>query len=80
MTARITAAEARAMGLDVSKPARVRTTRKEAKGPYHTRCCACGEEFTARTTETKHVEEVRHYRYETVIEREEPNEASRVRG
>lgn len=44
MTARITAAEAKALGLDVPG-GKKRTTKHTARSPYRTKCLTCGEEF-----------------------------------
>lgn len=66
MTARITTAEARALGLDV-KPSSSRTTRKVARGPYHTVCVRCREDFTTAASEDRHVTETHHARYELVL-------------
>jgi len=67
MTARLTEAEARKLGLDVPKK-KARTTRKTAAGPYHTRCKKCGEEFTTQAAEDRHLKVTRHVRYELVFE------------
>ena len=67
MTARLTPAEAKALGLDV-KATKTRTTRKTAPGPYRTRCDTCGETFTTRAGEDRHVNEARHWRYALVLE------------
>jgi len=71
MTARISAKEAKALGLSApdAKPAKKRTTRKTGSGPYHTRCKTCGEEFTTAASEDRHVHETHHARYELVPER-----------
>ena len=53
MTARLTAAEARALGITVPGT-KTRTTRKTGAGPYRTRC-KCGEEFTTAASEDRHV-------------------------
>lgn len=64
MAARLTAAEARAIGLDV-KPTRARTTRKVAKGRYHTTCHTCGEHFMTIASEDRHLAaHPDHRRYE----------------
>jgi len=60
---RITAAQARALGLAARKP---RITRRTAPGPYHTRCVACGATFTVRQRETEHVAPG-HTRFEAVL-------------
>ena len=69
MVAQITAAEARKLGLDVKGSAS--RSKRTARGPYHTVCHACGEEFTIRTGENGedgHVETTRHARYDLVLE------------
>lgn len=64
MVARITAAEARKLGID-TKLGRTRTTSRTAKGvKYHTRCTKCGEEFTTQAAEDRHVDEFKHARYQ----------------
>lgn len=66
MVARITAAEARKLGID-PKVGRTRTTSRTAKGvKYHTRCIQCSEEFTVQAAEDRHVDETRHTRYELI--------------
>lgn len=66
--ARLTASEARALGLDVPA-ATTRTTRRVARAPYHTRCMACGAVFTTQASEDRHVDAVGgHTRFELVIE------------
>jgi hypothetical protein len=68
VSARLTAAEARALGLPAPGPA-PRTTRKEVTGvPYHSRCCTCDEQFTTMAAETRHLDATDHYRYD-VLER-----------
>jgi hypothetical protein len=72
MAARISQAEARALGLSApensgrsrkSKPVRKR------KRTYHTRCVSCGMEFTTEASEERHLADNHHARYENVIER-----------
>lgn len=63
----MTSAEFRALNVTGSaglKPAKVRTTKKEAAGPYHTRCVTCDEEFHTMAAEDRHVDKHDHYRYE----------------
>jgi hypothetical protein len=62
---RLTAAQARRLGVDA--PAKTRTTRKAARGPYHTRCVPCGAEFTTVAAEDRHLAANPHYRYEIVL-------------
>jgi len=66
VTAHLTEAEARALGLDVPKK-KTRTTRKTGAGPYHTRCTACSSEFTTAASEDRHLAETHHSRYELVL-------------
>jgi hypothetical protein len=69
VTVHLTPAEARRLGLDTT-PARKRTTRKEATGPYHTRCTKCGDEFTSVAAENRHLDaDPSHLNYLCVIER-----------
>ena len=68
MTARITAAEARKLGIDVPAAKKTRTTRRTVKGaPYFTICKACGMEFRTVASEDRHLNETRHARYELVL-------------
>jgi hypothetical protein len=66
VSARITDAQARALGLVTkTKP---RTTRRVARGgAYHTVCMTCGEEFHTRASEDRHVEATHHARYQLVV-------------
>lgn len=65
--ARVTEAEARAMGLDVK--VRRRKNRSEARGAYHTRCTHCEATFDSVTQEDKHLAfHPDHTRYELVVE------------
>jgi hypothetical protein len=66
VTARITAAQAKALGIDVPTKKK-RTTRKTGVGPYHTRCRTCGEEFTTMASEDRHVHDFHHVRYDLVL-------------
>ena len=69
MIARISAAEARALGIDTDeKPSRKRTTRRTARGPYRTICIDCGEVFTTQAAETRHVDATRHCRFDLIID------------
>lgn len=68
MTARITAAEARALGIDTKASGKVRTTRRTVKGaPYHTVCCICSAEFYTQAAEDRHLKETSHARYRLVL-------------
>ena len=66
MAARLTEAEARALGLDV-KAKRARTTRKTAAGPYRTICKTCDVVFETSAAEDRHVADTGHARYEIVL-------------
>ena len=66
MTAHLTAAEARKLGLDVPATKK-RTTRRTAKGPYLTVCHDCGETFTTQAAETRHLDDTRHCRYQLEV-------------
>jgi hypothetical protein len=66
--ARMSAAEARRLGIVGAPPARKRTTRKEAHGPYRVRCVTCRETFATGAAETRHHEATGHNRYELVVE------------
>jgi hypothetical protein len=66
MAARLTEAEARALGITV-KAGRTRTTRRTAKGPYWTRCVTCGTVFETAASEDRHVAETDHRRFEGPI-------------
>jgi len=65
MVARITAAQARKLGIDPALGAKRRVTRT-AKGPYLTRCTTCGEVFTTRTAEDNHLNQTRHGNYRLI--------------
>jgi hypothetical protein len=65
--ARLSRAEARALGVDV--PATTRTARTVARAPYHTRCMTCGAVFTTQAAEDRHVDIVGgHTRFELIID------------
>ena len=68
--ARLTTAEARALGIDVEAK-RTRTTRRTARAPYHTRCMSCGAVFTTQASEDRHVS-AGHARFELVIPKPPP--------
>jgi hypothetical protein len=65
VAARLTAGEARRLG--ITPPIPTRTTRKQATGNYHTRCTKCGTEFTTQAGEDRHVTNPGHHRYELVL-------------
>jgi len=67
MAARLSKAEAKALGLPVPAPTK---TRREASGPYLTVCRTCGEEFTTMAAETRHLVDTHHARYEVIFEPE----------
>lgn len=65
----LTAAQARKLGLEVPATVRVRKRdRSTARGPYHTRCHACGDEFTTQASETRHNAEQGHSRFQLVLD------------
>ena len=66
MTVVLTAAQAAKLGLDVPAAPK-RTTRKTAPGPYATRCHDCGETFTTRVGEDRHLDATHHPRYEVQL-------------
>ena len=69
MTVKLTAAQARALGLDAGKQ---RTTKRVVKGGgYHTRCEACGDEFTTAASEDRHVQ-AGHARFSLVLDGGKP--------
>jgi len=70
-------AEAKKLGIDVTKVSKVRTKSKDratAEGPYHTRCHDCQVEFTTQAAETRHVDDPGHHRFELVLDRKEPHD------
>lgn len=69
MAVELTAAQARKLGLDLTgaRKAPVRTTRRVAKGAYHTVCHDCGEEFHTSAAEDRHLENTKHARYQLVL-------------
>ena len=66
MAVRLSAAEARRLGLGNTPASRPRTTRREARGPYATRCVLCGETFETIASEDRHVT-LTHARFELVL-------------
>jgi len=63
---RVTAAEARRLGVDVPASS---STRRVARAPYHTRCMTCGAVFTTQASEDRHVDALGgHVRYELVLD------------
>ena len=80
MIARLTPAQARALGIDATgggdnpKPKRKRTRRTEpVNGQYRSICHDCAEVFTSYAAETRHVDEKHHARFSTIPE---PGEAT----
>jgi hypothetical protein len=69
VTINLTAAQARALGLDV--PAvRQRLTRKAlARAGAVSTCVTCGEQFTTAAAETRHVAATLHARYDCDTDR-----------
>lgn len=68
MSAHLTEAEARALGLPVPQRRRRPTRSSGGRRSARSRCVACGEEFTSDTAETRHVETAGHHRFESVLE------------
>ena len=64
MTARISVAEARRLGIDV--PAKTSRNRTVARGPYRSVCHTCGTVFTTYAGEDRHVHDTHHARYSTL--------------
>jgi hypothetical protein len=69
MTPRLTAADVRRLVEQgrIDTPLKQRTTRKTARGPYHTICVLCRQEFTTRASEDRHVADTGHPRYALVL-------------
>jgi len=67
VTARLSVAEAKALGLTSAAKGKKRTTRKTGRGPYHTRCRTCHVEFTTAASEDRHVHDTHHVRFELVV-------------
>jgi hypothetical protein len=67
MAVHLTAAQARALGVDAK--AKARTTRRTARGaPYFTVCKACGFESRTQAAEDRHLAaNPGHCRYELVL-------------
>lgn len=51
-------------GVKVASPAKQSGTKKRARAPYHSRCCACLEEFSTEAAEERHAASTTHRRYE----------------
>jgi len=67
MAVHVTAAQARALGVDTKLGAKRRVSRT-AKGPYLTRCVACDEVFTQRSDEDKHLDRTGHRNYRLILD------------
>lgn len=65
MTVRLTAAQARALGVEAKGKVRRRTTVKGE--PYHTICTTCRTEFHTQAAEDRHLVDTRHARFELVL-------------
>lgn len=71
MIARITPAQARALGISpvAGSPSAGRKVKRRAvaKGvAFHTECLTCGTEFHTEASEDRHVNETRHARYRLI--------------
>lgn len=62
----VSEAQARKLGIDVPKT-RPKRDRRTARGPYHTRCHTCLDEFTTQASETRHNAEAGHCRFDLVL-------------
>lgn len=67
MTAHLTPAQARKLGIDVPDAPKVRQTRKALPGHGTSTCCTCGEVFTTIASEDRHVKATLHPRYSSEI-------------
>lgn len=65
MAARLTPAEAKALGL--APTARKKQTGKRARAAYWSRCVTCDEEFRTEAAEERHLIATHHARYEMVV-------------
>jgi hypothetical protein len=65
---KLTAAQARALGIADHPAGKARTTRKVAAGPYRTTCVMCRESFTTMAAEDRHLAATGHPRYALVLE------------
>lgn len=70
--ARLTVAEARALGLDTSTATKAATTstrsRRAVTGPAPWRCSTCGLTDTGETSAARHNVDTHHGRYEVPVE------------
>jgi hypothetical protein len=64
VTAHLTAAEARRLGIDVPAPRRRTTRRALPRAGSVSVCHTCGERFTTDAAETRHVAATFHARYD----------------
>ena len=71
MSGRISVAEAKRLGL-LDPQKKKRTTRKEAPGPFNSRCMVCQEEFTTIASEDRHLLATKHGRYEVIFPKGTP--------
>jgi hypothetical protein len=62
---KMTHQQAEALGIVPRK--KTRTTRRTAKGPYHTVCTTCDEQFHTIASEDRHLEETKHRNYRIVM-------------
>lgn len=68
MSVRLTAAQAKALGIP-TKGRTPRTTRKEdTTSQYRTRCMECSEVFTTIASEDRHLLATRHGRFEVLFD------------
>lgn len=67
MTAHLTEAEARKLGL-IDEPAKVKTTARAVRNKdcLPNRCCTCDEVFTTEAGERRHSDGLGHNRFEAV--------------
>lgn len=64
MSARLTAREARAIGLELpTAPAGKRTAQRRLRALYASTCAACGDPFTSEAAEVRHMTATGHRRF-----------------
>ena len=69
----VTAAQAKKLGITPTEPApSVRPRRRRARSPYATVCHDCGETFTTQASETRHLDDTRHCRYQLTDGKDQP--------
>lgn len=66
MTARLTVAEAKRLGIDTTGTKTSTRSRRTAKGPAPWRCSTCGLTGDGETSAARHNAETHHGRYEWV--------------